>query len=210
MYLCIDTISESAGITIVNTDSAVFLPLDPQNSSESIISIIDKVLKQSGATLSDLSGVFVIKGPGSFTGLRVGLTVANQFAHQLRIPIVGLCQDEWWLARTDEPEALYLQTMNKAEVYLSKEGRSSIKDVQELASYSPAKWLGQVSDEHRSWLPSDFLEIQELLSVEETWRKVTQKNLDRDLPRRTYEAVEPFYGKDPAITKSKKQLSLWR
>ena len=208
MYLCIDTISENAGITIVNADSAVFLALDPQNSSEGIVAIIDKALNKAGAELYDLEGVYVIKGPGSFTGLRVGLTVANQFAHQLKIPIVGLCQDEWWLARTDEPEALYLQTMNKTEVYLNKKSRSSIQDAQELASYGPAKWLGQISDEHRSWLPSDFSELGDLHTVEKTWQKVVQEYGEPKAPRRTYEAVEPFYGKDPNITKSKSQISL--
>jgi tRNA threonylcarbamoyl adenosine modification protein YeaZ len=208
MYLCIDTVSQTAGITLADKTSAFYLALDPYNSSEGIINIIDTALKKAGVVLSDLKGVYVIKGPGSFTGLRVGLTVANQFAHQLKIPITGLSQDEWWLMRTDEPNALYLQTMNKAEVYLSQNGEGSIQDAQSLTPFAPVHWLGQISEDHHSWLPSDFSEIQELLPIEKTWQKVIAKYADSESERRTYEAIEPFYGKDPNITKSKSQITL--
>jgi tRNA threonylcarbamoyl adenosine modification protein YeaZ len=208
MYLCVDTISEAAGITLADSNSAFHLPLDPMKSSEGIIDTIDKALKKAKIGLPDLKGVFVVKGPGSFTGLRVGLTVANQFAHQLKIPIHGLRTDEWWLTRTSEPATLYLQTMNKAEVYLSKDGETSIEDVQKLSQFGPAKWLGQLSDDHRSWLPSDFEEIKDMLPIEKTWQKVIQSAVDLATLRQTYEIVEPFYGKEPAITESRKKLSL--
>lgn len=202
MYLCIDTITEAAGITVINKHSAVYLMLDPQNSSESIISTIDKALKKSKTGLPDLEAVFVIKGPGSFTGLRVGLTVANQFAHQLKIPIIGFLTDEWWLARTGETRVTYLQTLNKDEVYLSVNGANSIEDIQNLKKFSPAKWLGQVSKDHISWLPSDFKELKDLSSVAETWKKVAKNKVDLKMPRQTYALVEPFYGKEAKITKS--------
>jgi len=184
------------------------LPLDPMNSSEGIIDTIDEALSEAGATLGDLEGVMVIKGPGSFTGLRVGLSVANQFAHQLKVPIFALRTDEWWLARTESPDALYLQTMNKAELYVSKHGRHSIEDAQNLSQFGPAVWLGQVSEDHRAWLPSDFQETHDLLSIEATWTMLAREcQCNTDL-RRSYELAEPFYGKDPAITKSKRQVSL--
>jgi len=204
MYLCIDTISEVAGITLVSANFATYLLLDPKNSSEGIIGTIDQTLKVSKISLSDIKGILVIKGPGSFTGLRVGLTVANQFAHELKIPILGLRQDEWWLARTNEDDILYLQTMNKAEVYLSKDGQTSIEDVQNLSSFGPTKWLGQLSDDHYSWLSSNFEKLTELTPVKETWQKIIKDRSDSLSDHKIYELEEPFYGKDPAITKSKK------
>jgi len=42
-----------------------------------------------------LTGIVAFEGPGSFTGLRIGLTVANTLADSLRIPIVGTRGDTW-------------------------------------------------------------------------------------------------------------------
>lgn len=205
MYLCIDTISSAAGITLTSPHSTIHLPLDPQNSSEGIIPAIDEVLKKAKSTLADLTGVFVIKGPGSFTGLRVGLSVANQFAHQLKIPIVGLRTDEWWLSHTDQPDATYLQTMNKAEVYVSQGEKGLIKDFEKL---TPCAWLGQLSEDHHARLSNDFNEITQIDSIEKTWQKATQILAAPDTEHRIYDLIEPFYGKGPSITKSKKPQTL--
>jgi tRNA threonylcarbamoyladenosine biosynthesis protein TsaB len=56
------------------------------------------LLKSQDKTLKDLQGIVGFAGPGSFTGLRIGLTVANTLAYGLDIPIVGM-QDPEWLER---------------------------------------------------------------------------------------------------------------
>ena len=43
----------------------------------------------------DISGIVVYQGPGSFTGLRIGLTVANTIAYSLGVPIVGQSGEDW-------------------------------------------------------------------------------------------------------------------
>lgn len=45
--------------------------------------------------LDRVAGIGVMKGPGSFTGLRIGLTVANTLADSLDIPIVGESGEGW-------------------------------------------------------------------------------------------------------------------
>lgn len=45
--------------------------------------------------VSDLTGVIVYQGPGSFTGLRIGLSVANALAYSSSIPIVAVSGDTW-------------------------------------------------------------------------------------------------------------------
>jgi tRNA threonylcarbamoyladenosine biosynthesis protein TsaB len=51
---------------------------------------VDEVLETAGASLSDLSAIAVAIGPGSFTGLRVGLSYAKGIAAALKISIVGV------------------------------------------------------------------------------------------------------------------------
>lgn len=43
----------------------------------------------------NVEGIVVYQGPGSFTGLRIGITVANALADSLMIPIVGSTGDDW-------------------------------------------------------------------------------------------------------------------
>ena len=48
-----------------------------------------------GKDWNDISGIVAYQGPGSFTGLRIGLTVLNTIAGSQKIPIVGTTTDDW-------------------------------------------------------------------------------------------------------------------
>lgn len=199
MILCIDTITEFAGIALVDSKkSHVYLPFPEKKIAESIIATIEKAMKKAKAKLADLTGVMVIKGPGSFTSLRVALSVANQFAHQLKIPIVGLRTDEWWAHRTDEKSAVYLQSMNREEVYVGGRGMIPIASLK-----GSEKYLGQITAEHIQKLPSDFQSISKLKSIQETWLAAARLLTQKRAVHKRYALVEPFYGKEPTITKSK-------
>ncbi len=63
--------------------------------AETIHHKIEDLLSANQKTLADLGGIVTYKGPGSFTGLRIGLTVANTFADSLRIPITGTTSQTW-------------------------------------------------------------------------------------------------------------------
>ncbi|HEY1835302.1 MAG TPA: hypothetical protein VGG13_00590 [Candidatus Saccharimonadales bacterium] len=56
---------------------------------------IEQLLSAEGQTLSNLEGVVCFIGPGSFTGLRIGLTVGNALAYGLQIPIKAAVGDTW-------------------------------------------------------------------------------------------------------------------
>ncbi len=60
-----------------------------------LLSYIDTALRSHDKTWSDLSGIGVFEGPGSFTGLRIGLTVMNTLAESQSIPIVGGRGEAW-------------------------------------------------------------------------------------------------------------------
>lgn len=56
---------------------------------------IDDFLHENATSKEALKGIFVFEGPGSFTGLRIGITVANALATSLNIPIIGERTDDW-------------------------------------------------------------------------------------------------------------------
>lgn len=60
------------------------------NKSRGLLVLIKKMLIDSGFELKDLTGIEVDTGPGSFTGLRVGVSVANTLGKILGIPINNL------------------------------------------------------------------------------------------------------------------------
>ncbi len=52
-----------------------------------VLPLIDQLLKKHNLQLSDVTGIGVNVGPGSFTGLRVGISIANALGFALKIPI---------------------------------------------------------------------------------------------------------------------------
>lgn len=52
-------------------------------------------LSEHNWTFDDITGIGVMRGPGSFTGLRIGLTVLNTIADGSSVPIVGASGDKW-------------------------------------------------------------------------------------------------------------------
>lgn len=63
--------------------------------STTILEKIEQLLDTQKRQWKDIEGIVGFKGPGSFTGLRIGLTVANMLASDLSVPIVGEMGDEW-------------------------------------------------------------------------------------------------------------------
>lgn len=63
--------------------------------AETIHQKIENLLATNNRKLSDLEGLVCFKGPGSFTGLRIGLSVGNALSYGLKIPVVSTASDEW-------------------------------------------------------------------------------------------------------------------
>jgi tRNA threonylcarbamoyladenosine biosynthesis protein TsaB len=61
-----------------------------RNLSTDILVKLESLYKNAGKTLKNTSSIIVKSGPGSFTGLRIGISVANAMAYSLDIPIVGI------------------------------------------------------------------------------------------------------------------------
>jgi tRNA threonylcarbamoyladenosine biosynthesis protein TsaB len=60
-----------------------------RNKTQTILPMIDKLLKKHSLKPEDLSEIQINAGPGSFTGLRIGLAIANALSFVLKIPVNG-------------------------------------------------------------------------------------------------------------------------
>lgn len=63
--------------------------------AETIHTKIREMLESQGRNLHEIEGVVAFRGPGSFTGLRIGLTVANALATSFGVPIVARQDPKW-------------------------------------------------------------------------------------------------------------------
>lgn len=98
MLLGINTSTKTANLCLYDNSGR---RLDEKNweadrqLAKELLGQIESFLHKQGATFTDLTGLFVFRGPGSFTGLRIGLTVMNTIAFSENIPIVGVGGDNW-------------------------------------------------------------------------------------------------------------------
>ena len=60
-----------------------------QRQSEMMVTEVDNILKRNGIEKSQLDGVIVGVGPGSYTGVRIGVTIAKTIAYALKIKLYG-------------------------------------------------------------------------------------------------------------------------
>jgi tRNA threonylcarbamoyladenosine biosynthesis protein TsaB len=96
MIILLDSSTANCKITLVDGDwSHDYSWESDRTLAKWLLSYLDKILKEQGKTWTDISGIGVFEGPGSFTGIRIGLTVLNTIADSLQIPIVGARGDKW-------------------------------------------------------------------------------------------------------------------
>jgi tRNA threonylcarbamoyladenosine biosynthesis protein TsaB len=63
--------------------------------AETLHAKLEELLEKAGTALDKIQGLVVYQGPGSFTGLRIGLSVANALADSFGVPIVGVAGENW-------------------------------------------------------------------------------------------------------------------
>jgi tRNA threonylcarbamoyladenosine biosynthesis protein TsaB len=89
------------------------------NHAEVILPLIEAVLSKASASLQNLSGLAVSIGPGSFTGLRIGLSTVKGLGYGLGIPVVGVSTLLANAARVNDFDGLICSLLDarKREVY---------------------------------------------------------------------------------------------
>lgn len=96
--LAIDTATLASGVALLSEEQvlAEFVLQTARTHSQRLLPSIDFILQEAGIRPSQLDAVVVSAGPGSFTGLRIGMSTAKGFAHALGIPIIGVNTLDFW------------------------------------------------------------------------------------------------------------------
>ena len=90
-YLAIDASTEACSVALqVNGKLYSRYDLCPQSHSLQLLPMVDEVLTQAGIKLSQCDGLIFGRGPGSFTGVRIGVGVAQGLAFAANIPVFGV------------------------------------------------------------------------------------------------------------------------
>jgi tRNA threonylcarbamoyladenosine biosynthesis protein TsaB len=89
--LAIDTSTEWAGLALATGERVLARSWNAgRTQTTSVLPAIDEMVREAGLTASDIGAVAVATGPGTFTGLRVGMSIAKGLVLARGIPIVGI------------------------------------------------------------------------------------------------------------------------
>lgn len=80
----------SAAVTVGEKLVCEAVVNNKKTHSQTLLPIIDKVLAQAEMRLEDIDVIAVSEGPGSFTGLRIGISTVKGLAHALSKPVIGV------------------------------------------------------------------------------------------------------------------------
>ncbi len=98
MILAVKTDNPVAELYILNHDGTVQSEYRWQAGRQlaaSLLATINDFLKRNSLGLGGLTGIVVYSGGGSFTGLRIGTSVANALAYSLNIPVAKSTGEDW-------------------------------------------------------------------------------------------------------------------
>jgi tRNA threonylcarbamoyladenosine biosynthesis protein TsaB len=146
--LLIETSSEHNVIAFADDTTILFSTTMPSgyNNSQTLLPAIEEGLQHSGLSLSDLDTITIGAGPGSYTGIRVGASIAQGLAYSLNIPLIAISSLKTFAPTSDGTFACVIDAKisgaytitgehhNGATTYTSEPSICPLKDLPSLLS----------------------------------------------------------------------------
>lgn len=147
IVLGIETATSIASVGITDADQVVTVQSSPKGGSHArtLLPLIETALADAGLGLSDLGLIAVSIGPGSFTGLRIGLSVAKGLALATGLPVVPVPTLEAYAYGALPREGLVCPVLDarKGEVYgavFELQGGGGVRTVAEPMAMTPERF----------------------------------------------------------------------
>lgn len=148
MYsLFIDTHSSLITVALINDEKIFYKEKESINShSIYLIPMIKSLMDEHGLKYNELKEILVSNGPGSFTGIRIGLSVAKTLSYTLKIPIKTISSLVCYLTSSDEENKMAVTEDNKGffvayvkDNKIIEEYKKDITDLKKIHKIVPNK-----------------------------------------------------------------------
>ena len=112
------------------------------NHAKHLLPFVDEVLKQAGVSMTEINGVAVSIGPGSYTGLRIGVSTAKGIAYTAGIPVMAVSTLEsiaqgaktlWAESSSEQPQIVPMIDARRMEVFTTRYD-FDIRSLEEISS----------------------------------------------------------------------------
>lgn len=163
--LAIDTSSKTCSVAIVK-DSKTLIELhsdDERTHSVKLMPMIDKAFKHTNLTLDDIHLLACAVGPGSFTGIRIGIATIKAFADVKNIPIVAI----------NSIESLAYNLIRADSIHLQNTLICSLLDARNHNVYA-----GFYTEHHQSLKPETPLLAENISTVLQTCKNIVEESTE--------------------------------
>lgn len=218
--LLIDTTTKVCSVGVLNNDELTLLEYSSEqfSHSEKLHVMIQEVLDKAQISVNDLAAVAVSKGPGSYTGLRIGVSAAKGLCYALNIPLIAVDTLPAFAKAIQKREGkagVYAALMDarRLEVYVAavdSNGNTILPTQARVMDENPLEFdesplyvFGDGAEKCLPFLPSAKL-LQETASVRWIADEAQEKFSTEEFEDVAY--FEPFYLKDFIAGKPKKVL----
>lgn len=125
LILAIDTATKIGSVALYEDKTGIIGEINlyvKVNHSNVIMKAVDSLFDLSGYTIKDVDKIAVTTGPGSFTGIRIGVAIAKGLAYSLKKPIIGINELDVLAETGEEREGLIVPLIDarKERVYYSQ------------------------------------------------------------------------------------------
>lgn len=182
LILSVDTSMPLFSVALVRGEAviAAFAAEGKSSRNEKLLPAVDWILGEAGVTRRDLDLLAVTRGPGSFTGVRIGLATVQGLAFALQCPIGAISTHEAALGDAPPAEVLVYSDAGRGEVYASG-FREGIEELE--PALLTAAQLATVRGEYEAALDVDALIRRENLALLAARRVQSLARRGTELPR---------------------------